>query len=89
MTVGARLSAGVRVCVRVALGCVDALQSGGIVPIVEKVRVLIKYVWSPDMSHRPTAASRDWPRLRELQEVVCACVQYQVWTFFPLVDQKL
>lgn len=59
MTVCARLSAGVRVRVRVALGCVDALQSGGIVPIVEKVRGLIKNVWSPDISQRQTAASRD------------------------------
>lgn len=41
-----------------AQGCVDALQSGSIVPIVEKVRGLIKNVWSPDISHRPTAASR-------------------------------
>lgn len=48
----ARLSAGVRVRVRVALGCVDALQSSGIVPIVEKVRGLIKNVWSPDISHQ-------------------------------------
>lgn len=46
-------------CLWVALGCVDALQSGGIVPIVEKVRGLIKNVWSTDISHRPTAASRD------------------------------
>lgn len=59
MSVCARLSAGVQVCVRAALGCVDALQSSGIVPIVEKVRGLIKNVWSPDISHRPTAASRD------------------------------
>lgn len=59
----ARLSVGVRVRVRVrvraALGCVDALQSSGIVPIVEKVRGLIKNAWSPDISHRPAAASRD------------------------------
>lgn len=47
----------------VALGCVDALQSGAIVPIVEKVRVLIKNVLSPDMSHRPAEASWDWPEL--------------------------
>lgn len=43
-TVCARLSTGVQVCVQVALGCVDALQSSGIVPIVEKVRGLIKNV---------------------------------------------
>lgn len=47
------------VCMQGALGCVDALQSGGIVPIVEKVRGLIKNVWSPDISHRPAAPSWD------------------------------
>lgn len=56
---GHRLFAGVWVCVRAALGCVDALQSASIVPIVEKVRGLIKNVWSPDISHRASAASRD------------------------------
>lgn len=42
MTVCTRSSAGVQVCVRVPLGCVDALQNSGIVPIVEKVRGLFK-----------------------------------------------
>lgn len=41
----------VHACLRVALGCVDALQSGAIVPIVAKVRGLIKNVWISDISH--------------------------------------
>lgn len=44
---------------RVELGCIDALQSSGIVPIVEKVRGLIKNVWGPDISHQPAVASRE------------------------------
>lgn len=79
----ARLSAGVlRECVcvymRVALGCVDALQSNGIVPIMEKVRGLIKNVWSPDISHQPAAAaSRDgrggWEGVVCVHVYVCGC----------------